>query len=122
MLYDTVNNIENTFKVGHIRSMAFFFAQFGWQTTFEMFAMVSRFHNGPKPLSQLMRESMALDPLQPILWEPHLAALDRRIGIILTTLRDCIETHSIHDVVFPRDEFQANVHTHNPGEYDNDID
>lgn len=55
-----------------------------------------------------MKESMASDPISknaPVLLQPHLDALDRRVGIILTTLRNCIETHSIHDVVYPRDEF-----------------
>lgn len=70
-----------------------------WDVCFDGF----RFHNGPKPLSQLMRESMASDPVSPVLWEPHLMALDRRVSIILTALRDCIETHSIHDVVFAHD-------------------
>ncbi|XP_055300427.1 extracellular serine/threonine protein CG31145-like isoform X2 [Sitodiplosis mosellana] len=67
-----------------------------------------RFHNGPNPLSELMRESMASDPVSknaPVLWEPHLKALDRRVGIILTELQGCIETHSVHDVLYPRDEF-----------------
>lgn len=51
-----------------------------------------------------MRESMASDPLQPVLWEPHLVALDRRVGIILAALRDCIATHSVRDV-FPPEAF-----------------
>ncbi|XP_030369881.1 extracellular serine/threonine protein CG31145 isoform X1 [Scaptodrosophila lebanonensis] len=49
------------------------------------------FHNGPKPLSQLMRESLSYDPISPVLWEPHLEALDRRTGIILQSIRDCIK-------------------------------
>lgn len=68
-----------------------------------------RFHNGPKPLSQLMRESMAGDLIEPDLWEPHLTALDRRVRIILNTVRKCIEIHSIRDVVHPRDEFQKYI-------------
>lgn len=67
-----------------------------------------RFHNGPKPLSQLMMESMASDPISknaPVLRTPHLEALDRRVGIILTVLQNCIETNSVHDVIYPRDEF-----------------
>lgn len=50
-----------------------------------------RFHNGPNPLSELMRESMSKDPVAPILWEPHLVALDRRVKIILQGIRDCIQ-------------------------------
>ncbi|XP_039970527.1 uncharacterized protein LOC120782353 [Bactrocera tryoni] len=49
------------------------------------------FHNGPKPLSELMRESMTVDPIRPILWEPHLKALDRRVTIILSGIRDCVK-------------------------------
>nr|XP_043067660.1 extracellular serine/threonine protein CG31145 isoform X2 [Drosophila bipectinata] len=49
------------------------------------------FHNGPKPLSQLMSESLSQDPIRPVLWQPHLDALDRRTGIILQSIRDCIK-------------------------------
>jgi len=48
-----------------------------------------RFHNGKK-LSEHMRESMADDPLSPILWEPHLVALDRRVGFVLQKIRECM--------------------------------
>lgn len=53
--------------------------------------MLLRYHNGPVPLSQAMRESLAKDPVAPVLWEPHLEALDRRVNIILKAIRDCIE-------------------------------
>lgn len=33
---------------------------------------------------------MANDPIAPILWEPHYEALDRRVGLILTEIRNCI--------------------------------
>lgn len=33
---------------------------------------------------------MSKDPIAPILWEPHLVALDRRVKIILQGIRDCI--------------------------------
>uniref|UniRef100_A0A1A9UVG6 Fam20C domain-containing protein n=1 Tax=Glossina austeni TaxID=7395 RepID=A0A1A9UVG6_GLOAU len=48
-------------------------------------------HNGPKPLSELLRESMRMDPVSPILWEPHFEALDRRLAIILQGIRDCVK-------------------------------
>lgn len=38
-----------------------------------------------------MRESMSFDPISPVLWEPHLEALDRRIVIILQGIRDCLK-------------------------------
>ncbi|XP_008197275.2 extracellular serine/threonine protein CG31145 isoform X1 [Tribolium castaneum] len=49
-----------------------------------------KFHNGPK-LSEAMRESLGRDPVAPVLWEPHLEALDRRVEIILRGIRDCLQ-------------------------------
>ncbi|RVE51652.1 hypothetical protein evm_003784 [Chilo suppressalis] len=49
-----------------------------------------KFHNGI-PLSKYLRESMKIDPVAPILWEPHLAALDRRIVTILDAIRKCVD-------------------------------
>uniref|UniRef100_A0A1B0B3E2 FAM20 C-terminal domain-containing protein n=1 Tax=Glossina palpalis gambiensis TaxID=67801 RepID=A0A1B0B3E2_9MUSC len=48
-------------------------------------------HNGPKLLSELLRESMRTDPVSPVLWEPHFEALDRRLAIILQGIRDCVK-------------------------------
>lgn len=42
---------------------------------------------------------MATDPLAPILWEPHLQALNRRVDIVLASLRECIEHNSAGDVL-----------------------
>ncbi|XP_058130023.1 extracellular serine/threonine protein CG31145 [Anopheles ziemanni] len=58
-----------------------------------------KFHNGPKPLSEAMRESMAVDPITPVLWEPHLVALDRRVAIVLQAIRDCVRKASDEDVL-----------------------
>ncbi|KAG7210456.1 hypothetical protein KM043_011984 [Ampulex compressa] len=49
-----------------------------------------RFHNGPTRLSEAMRQSMAKDPVAPVLWAPHLTALDRRVGLVLQAIRECI--------------------------------
>lgn len=38
-----------------------------------------------------MRESLSVDPVSPVLWQPHMEALDRRVGIILQSIRDCIK-------------------------------
>lgn len=43
-----------------------------------------------------MKESMAKDPLYPVLWEPHFVALDRRVGILLQTLRNCVNKKKLH--------------------------
>lgn len=42
-----------------------------------------------------MKESMASDPMSPVLWEPHFVALDRRVEILLRTLRNCVDNKKI---------------------------
>nr|XP_056718137.1 pseudokinase FAM20A [Euleptes europaea] len=49
-------------------------------------------------LSDVMRESLLQDRLTPVLTEPHLLALDRRLQIILKTVEKCIETNG-EDIV-----------------------
>ncbi|PKU35793.1 protein hypothetical protein [Limosa lapponica baueri] len=50
-------------------------------------------------LSDVMRESLLQDPLAPVLTEPHLLALDRRLQLILKAVRKCIDTHGEAKVV-----------------------
>lgn len=38
-----------------------------------------------------MRDTMSNDPIAPVLWSPHLVALDRRVVIILQGIRDCLK-------------------------------
>lgn len=101
MLYDPVIHTQNTVEVNSFNRFVFWFSEKPHLRC--LLSMGSRFHHGPKPLSQLMKESMARDPVAPVLWKPHLTALDRRVSIILTALRDCIQTNSIHDVIFAHD-------------------
>uniref|UniRef100_A0AAY4ACM9 FAM20 C-terminal domain-containing protein n=1 Tax=Denticeps clupeoides TaxID=299321 RepID=A0AAY4ACM9_9TELE len=42
-------------------------------------------------LSDVMRESLTLDPLWPVLTEPHLLALDRRLGRVLRAVQRCVK-------------------------------
>lgn len=46
-----------------------------------------------------MRTSLEKDPISPVVWEPHLEALDRRIGIILQGVRDCLAKNKEEDVI-----------------------
>ncbi|XP_015144145.3 extracellular serine/threonine protein kinase FAM20C isoform X2 [Gallus gallus] len=46
----------------------------------------------PYRLSELLREALAADHLAPILAEPHLQALDRRLGKVLAAVGRCLAT------------------------------
>ncbi|XP_029446056.1 extracellular serine/threonine protein kinase FAM20C-like isoform X2 [Rhinatrema bivittatum] len=50
-------------------------------------------------LSDVMRESLAKDALHPILAEPHLLALDRRLRIILHSVQDCLKKEGDESVL-----------------------
>lgn len=60
-------------------------------------------HNSNKPLSERMRDSLSNDPIAPVLWEPHLEALDRRLAIVLQAVRDCIKREGVDDVIISGD-------------------
>ena len=69
------------------------------------------FHNRKydnRRLSDLMRSSLARDPLAPILTEKHLLALDRRIAIVLDTIRECTQYRNPNKIVF----FDAELQNH----------
>uniref|UniRef100_A0A1A8GVV6 FAM20 C-terminal domain-containing protein n=1 Tax=Nothobranchius korthausae TaxID=1143690 RepID=A0A1A8GVV6_9TELE len=42
-------------------------------------------------LSSAMRQALAFDPIQPVLAETHLLALDRRLTGVITTVKQCID-------------------------------
>ncbi|KAG2461184.1 FA20A Pseudokinase, partial [Polypterus senegalus] len=50
-------------------------------------------------LSDVMRESLLDDPLQPVLTEPHLQALDRRLLRILKMVQKCVKKYGEAHVV-----------------------
>nr|XP_033819103.1 extracellular serine/threonine protein kinase FAM20C [Geotrypetes seraphini] len=50
-------------------------------------------------LSHLMEESLLKDTIAPILYQPHLEAMDRRLRIALKAVNDCIEKQTYNDVV-----------------------
>lgn len=67
------------------------------------------FHNRRyenRRLSDLMRSSLNRDPLAPILTEKHLLALDRRISIVLDTIRECAQERNPNKVIFFDTELQ----------------
>lgn len=63
-------------------------------------------------LSDVMRESLAQDPLTavaPLLSEPHLSALDRRLATVLQVVRACQHQHE--NVIF--DDLEEYDEDHN---------
>ncbi|CAG2118422.1 unnamed protein product, partial [Medioppia subpectinata] len=50
-------------------------------------------------LSHVMRKSLSADPVNPVLSEQNLVALDRRVNIILQTVRDCISQKPNEEVI-----------------------
>uniref|UniRef100_A0A0B7BDM0 FAM20 C-terminal domain-containing protein n=1 Tax=Arion vulgaris TaxID=1028688 RepID=A0A0B7BDM0_9EUPU len=55
-------------------------------------AKLVKLYSGPDSLSQLMRSSMISDPVSPVLLEPQLQALDRRLGKIIKAVSDCVSS------------------------------
>ncbi|XP_062990629.1 extracellular serine/threonine protein kinase FAM20C-like [Elgaria multicarinata webbii] len=53
----------------------------------------------PYRLSDVMRESLAADHLSPVLSEPHLKALDRRLQKVLAMVNHCIKKGEREDVL-----------------------
>mgnify|MGYP002653246211 CR=1 FL=1 len=50
-------------------------------------------------MPDLMRKSLTSDPVSPILTEAHLQALDRRLAIILESIRQCSLRRPIEDIL-----------------------
>ena len=46
-----------------------------------------------------MAESLRGDRVAPVLFQPHLEALDRRLRVVLQAVRDCVEKDGLHSVV-----------------------
>ncbi|XP_059167530.1 extracellular serine/threonine protein kinase FAM20C-like [Physella acuta] len=66
-------------------------------------AKLVKLYTGPDSLSQLLRTSLSSDPLAPVLTEPHLDALDRRVGLVISTVYDCVNRTGSWDQVIVDD-------------------
>lgn len=61
------------------------------------------------PLSALMEESLLQDRLSPVLIQPHLQAMDRRLRVVLQVLAGCVEKEGYANVV--EDDLARNTAT-----------
>ncbi|XP_054614911.1 extracellular serine/threonine protein kinase FAM20C [Dunckerocampus dactyliophorus] len=61
-------------------------------------------------LSSLMEESLLRDRLSPILIQPHLQAMDRRLGLVLQVLADCMAKEGYASVVEEDLEGESSTH------------
>lgn len=58
-----------------------------------------RLYRGPQRLSAVMRAALLHDAAAPVLLQPHLDALDRRVAKVLRVIADCASSKPIHEVV-----------------------
>ena len=75
------------------------------------------YNSGPVALSAAMRRSLAVDPVAPVLLEPHLLALDRRVAVVLQVVRECVNrADGPEEVIFIRDDLYNNVKPNQPSD------
>lgn len=73
-------------------------------------SMLLSFHRGSTPLSVALKQSLTSDPIDPVLEDKHLLALDRRVALILDMVRECLKNgDNVGDVVFAQDDDYNNV-------------
>ncbi|KAJ8313280.1 hypothetical protein KUTeg_009169 [Tegillarca granosa] len=72
---------------------------------YSTFLKLVKLYTGPEKLSDIMKNSLTNDAISPILTEPHLYALDRRVIKILKELYVCLKNGSTIDEIFIDDSF-----------------
>jgi len=78
-------------------------------------AMLLSYHTGPRPLSDALRRSLLEDPVSPVLLEPHLEAVDRRVARVLSTVQECLSSSAEPNrVILARDSSYSNVQPDQP--------
>lgn len=64
-------------------------------------------------LSSLMEESLLRDRLSPVLIQPHLQAMDRRLRLVLQVIEGCLDKEGYDNVV--EDDLVGDTSTHRSG-------
>lgn len=70
--------------------------------------------SGSSRLSEVMGRSLARDPVHPVLLNSHLTALDRRLGIIVNIVRECLNGRQPAQVIYIDDEDYTNIKPDQP--------
>lgn len=87
----------------------FFFSPFSLRIRKSTYLRLQLLAKEEYKLSVLMKESLLKDKIAPILYQPHLEAMDRRLRIVLKAVSDCIEKDGYDNVV--ENDFNTDVNT-----------
>jgi len=78
-------------------------------------SMLLSYHTGPTSLGAALNKSLSSDPINPVLTNQHLDAVDRRVGLVLQVVRECLDASDVEDdVIFIRDDLYSNVKPDQP--------
>ena len=78
-------------------------------------SMLLSYHSGPVSLSAALNRSLSSDPISPVLTSQHLEAVDRRVGLVLQVVRECLDAaNTEEEVIFIRDELYTNIKPEQP--------
>ena len=77
-------------------------------------SMLLSYHSGPTSLAAALNKSLSSDPIKPVLTDQHLEAVDRRVGLVLQVVRECLDTFNHEDVIFVKDDLYSNVKPDQP--------
>jgi len=73
-------------------------------------SMLLSYHVDPVPLSRALNRSLSNDPINPVLTNQHLEAVDRRVGLVLQVVRECLDSAELaENVLFISDDLYSNV-------------
>jgi len=79
------------------------------RSTYSSSTSPSTLHEKYVSLSEAMKESMSSDPVSPVLSEANLVALDRRVFLILSTVRECVANRPAQEIFMSKDsDYKAN--------------
>uniref|UniRef100_A0A8C9EYB9 FAM20C golgi associated secretory pathway kinase n=1 Tax=Pavo cristatus TaxID=9049 RepID=A0A8C9EYB9_PAVCR len=107
--YETFEKFGNETFIIHLDNGRGYFFPFSLRIRKSTYLRLQLLAKEEYKLSLLMKESLLKDKIAPILYQPHLEAMDRRLRIVLKAVSDCIEKDGYDNVV--ENDFNADVNT-----------